>query len=348
MVRETPMTSMHRRGLRLMRRATTVGDGVGLFLSRRLATIPSLDATARDVLHLAASDIGLRFRPFLFSLVLKGCGTSFAGCMPVAAALEMAHLSTLVIDDFLDVSPLRNGRPSIAAQTGSGEAVCVGVLMYSFSGMLLCEWANTSGRAIDGARLGGVLHRAHAAVYRGQYRDLTSAGKTSLTERDYISMIGDTTASLISASLEMGAICAGPKPRLQRLMKDVGHAFGLAYQLRDDVVDLVADTALSGKPHAGDIRERKMRLPVIHALRVLGGKDRACLVRHLRKSHPLGDEEVADVLGLLNQAGSIKYVEWMTRKYVERGMKFAFPLRRSHAALYGDLAGVAELISSFE
>lgn len=330
------------------RRLTEAGMRVSNFLTKRVAEWSCDDQDLQMAVMRATDDIGLRFRPYLFRLVVEGCGGRFNAFVAVAASLEMAHLSTLVVDDVLDESALRNGHPSLSVQMGPCGAISIGLMMYSFAGELLCDWARASGRASDGCRLGSVLHRAHATVYRGQSQDLAFTGRTSVTEHEYLTMIGNTTASLIAASLEMGAICGGAMPRHQRRLADIGYAFGLAYQLRDDVVDLVADTALSGKPYAGDIRERKMRLPVIHALRVLRGKNRACLVRHMRKTHPLGDEEVAEVVGLLEKAGSIEYVEQMTREHAAHGMQLACPLRRSHPALYRDLEGVAELISSFD
>jgi geranylgeranyl pyrophosphate synthase len=106
----------------------------------------------------------------------------------------------------------------------------------------------------------------HADIYAGQIQDMQLEGKVGATEEEYLEMISKTTAKFIQASLVVGALMSGMNESIVKALGEIGHSMGIAYQIRDDILDLVRDSECTGKPLGGDLRQGKMRLPVIRAL----------------------------------------------------------------------------------
>jgi geranylgeranyl pyrophosphate synthase len=294
------------------------------------------------------SDIGYRFRPYLLKIAYERRGRYFADILPVGAAVELLQISSLVIDDFCDSSSTRNGQPSVVAKWGSKAAVTIGVLLSSEAFALLADSLSRRPRLSNGMEVVVLLQRAHSAIYSGQFDDLRYEGRTTVSEAEYLAMISKTTAEFLQASLVSGAMLRGASERVIGVLNDIGMNLGLAYQLRDDVIDLIADPECTGKPAAGDVRERKMRLPVIHALSHLDGKMRNRLAAIFRLGRSLTKGEVQEVLQLLNVAGSIEYAIRRTGEFCRNAEGAIRQLPSGEKALAARLLAVAGLISKFE
>ena len=130
-------------------------------------------------------------------------------------------------------------------------------------------------------------------------------------------------------------------------LEKIGHFLGLAYQLRDDAIDIIGDPEFTGKPRAGDIRQRKMRLPMIHGLRNAGA-ERDKLVKLIRSEKKLTGPEVEYVIDLLCRTGSVDYTIEKTREYCQRAIEEAEKLPEEQSSLKENLRNVALLISSFQ
>jgi geranylgeranyl pyrophosphate synthase len=284
----------------------------------------------------------------LLRISYERCGRHFSEILPVGAAIELLQISTLVIDDFLDSSLVRNGKPSLFAKWGAEIGVTSGLSMSAEAFVLLGDNLARQGRLKNRMEVLAVLHRAHAAIYSGQFDDLRYEGRTTLSEAEYLAMISKTTAEFLQASLVSGAMLRGASQRVVSVLKDVGLRLGLGYQLRDDVIDLIADPECTGKPTAGDVRERKMRLPVIHALSHLGAKERNRLATIFRLGRSLTKGEVQEVLRLLKVAESVEYAIRRTGEFCRNAEESIRELPSGEKALAARLLAVAGLISKFE
>jgi geranylgeranyl diphosphate synthase type I len=209
---------------------------------------------------------GKRLRPLLCLLSCQAAGGDWRLALPAAAALELVHNFSLIHDDIEDNSPTRRGRSTVWTLWGLAQGVNVGDAMLVIArGALtrLLELGVPPSRVLVAMK---TLDRTCLRLCEGQYLDMAYEGRLDLSEEAYIEMISAKTAALIAASAELGALVAGAGSDITHYHQ-YGHSMGLAFQMIDDILGIWGDAEATGKPTATDIRDRKMTLPVIHALR---------------------------------------------------------------------------------
>ncbi len=200
---------------------------------------------------------GKLFRPTLVLLSSAATGDPQTTANTLAAVLELMHLATLVHDDAVDHSALRRGMPTLNALFSHQISVIAGDFLYL--------------RALrELSRLGDlqalrVLTEASVEMTRGELRQLTYGDPLEFGERDYEALIGAKTAALFGAACEVGALCGAAEYRTE--LARYGERLGMAFQVIDDVLDYTSGQEVTGKPGGLDLRERKMTLPLIAAMR---------------------------------------------------------------------------------
>jgi octaprenyl-diphosphate synthase len=201
---------------------------------------------------------GKRVRPALVFLSAGLCGAinerSFIG----AALVELLHTATLVHDDVVDSSDERRGVASINAVWKNKVAVLVGDYFLS-RGLLIAVNTNE----FDYLR---VTSEAVRRMSEGELLQIQKSRQKTIDEETYFRIISDKTASLISTCCEVGAISASDDVNVRSALRDYGELVGLAFQIRDDVLDYTSRTMILGKPVGNDIREGKITLPLLRAL----------------------------------------------------------------------------------
>jgi octaprenyl-diphosphate synthase len=269
-----------------------------------------LDAVVDEIRRIVVSDFapvdevnvyltkirGKLFRPGLLLLCDELGGRPTRAAETLAAVTELVHLATLVHDDAVDHSVLRRGQPTVNALWSHQVAVIMGDYLYSRS-------------MIELTRLGEmefmrVIAQAANAMTVGEMRQLSSYDALSFSEEDYERLIEAKTASLMSAACELGALTGAPAHRgaLARFGQELGHAF----QIADDLLDYTSDAAETGKPSGLDLREHKVTLPLIAALRELSGHERAEVEALFRDPEP-SDEAIAGVVEVVRAHGGLDY-----------------------------------------
>ena len=179
----------------------------------------------------------------------------------VGAVVEMIHLATLVHDDVLDEADIRRGAQTINAWRGNEAAVMLGDFLLSRS-FHLCSTLDEQKTAL---RVGEVT----ATVCEGEMLQLHHRGDFALTERTYYDIVERKTASLIAVACELGAHHAGADAETVRRMHEYGRLIGVAFQIQDDLLDLVGEEDIVGKSLGKDLDKEKMTLPLIHHLAAL-------------------------------------------------------------------------------
>jgi geranylgeranyl diphosphate synthase type I len=260
---------------------------------------------------------GKMLRPALCLVSAEAVGGDARAAMPAAVAIELLHNFSLIHDDIEDGSRTRHGRATLWTLIGVPLAINAGDGMLVLAERTLLDLA-ASGvapeRVLAAAR---ALNDASVALCEGQHRDLSFESRTSVTPEEYEAMIRGKTASLIAASAEIGAIAGGADDRTLAAFRRCGEALGMAFQIRDDVLGVWGEGAVTGKPVAEDIRSRKKSFPAVHALQALDEAG-ARRLRELYAAHRMGDAEVAEALGLLErarsrEAGAGRAGEWAER-----------------------------------
>ena len=233
---------------------------------------------------------GKLFRPTLLLLSSRVSGEPHPDSRTLAAVVELVHLATLVHDDAVDHSVLRRGMPTVNALWTHQVAIIMGDYLYSRAVTELAQLGHLDALA--------VLAGAANEMSVGEMRQLTSFDALDFTEQDYYRLIAAKTASLMSASCEMGSLAGGAECREQLAL--FGHNLGMAFQIADDLLDYTADEEVLGKPVGGDIREGKMTLPAIYLLQQDGGRARG-LLEEIIRDRTISPASWSELRGLLTE-----------------------------------------------
>jgi geranylgeranyl pyrophosphate synthase len=206
-------------------------------------------------LHLIKAG-GKRLRP---ALVLTSARAGEAGSRETdlaAASVELVHLATLYHDDVIDETDIRRGVETVAARWGIEIAVLVGDYLFARA----CTLAADAGGEVP-----GILARAIARVCEGQVAETAMVGRVGRSVSDYIETIEKKTASLFSAACKLGAVTAGAPDVTALALERYGKHLGIAFQMVDDVLDLVGSPDVIGKQPGTDIKEGVFTLPILIA-----------------------------------------------------------------------------------
>jgi octaprenyl-diphosphate synthase len=254
---------------------------------------------------------GKMFRPTLVLLCSQTSGRPERKNVILAAAVELIHLATLVHDDAVDHSVLRRGMPTLNALFTHQISVIMGDFLYSIALTKLVDLGDIA--ALQ------ALTRASTEMTVGEMRQLAVNDSLSFSEDDYYALIRSKTASLMSAACEVGSI-AGARENREALIK-FGDSLGMAFQIADDLIDYTEAKETTGKPTGLDLKEHKVTLPLIAALRVMTPAERARVDALFASNNP-SDEAVADVISIVTVNGGLDYAR-------EKGQQFADQAREA-------------------
>lgn len=256
---------------------------------------------------------GKLFRPTLVLLANEVGGEPHEDAVTFGATVELVHLATLVHDDAVDNSVLRRGKPTVNALWTHQIAIIMGDYLYSRA---LTELARVKRlEAIE------ILGDAANIMSVGEMRQLTAYDALAFSENDYYRLISAKTASLMKAACEMGASLGNREH--QEALGVYGHALGMAFQVADDILDYEGSQAETGKPVGHDLRERKVTLPLVGALRVAAPAQEAVIREFFTRVEP-SDEEISRIVELVQELGGVEYAR---KKAVEFGEKAEEVLR---------------------
>ena len=246
---------------------------------------------------------GKRLRPRILIAVAQAEGALAEAAFPAAAAVEMLHNFSLIHDDIEDRDEVRHGRPTlwvengVAAAIGAGDALCA----QSYATLL----DGSRGVPAERARaLATCLFRAHYAMTLGQAYDIGFETATAVSFDDYLRMIEGKTAAVFGASCELGALVAGASPERAAAWGRVGRSYGIAFQIRDDVLGTWGLSAATGKPSGADIRRRKWSFPVAWAMSGPPSADRDVVAEAYGTLSPLDDAQADRVIAALERLGA--------------------------------------------
>ncbi|MEX0843090.1 MAG: polyprenyl synthetase family protein [Gemmatimonadota bacterium] len=249
---------------------------------------------------------GKLFRPTLLLLTNEVAGTPHPDAMSLAAVVEMVHLATLVHDDAVDHSVLRRGMPTVNHIWTHQVAIITGDYLYARSVAELARVGRLEAIA--------ALAEASSEMSVGELRQLTSYDALDFTEVDYERLISCKTASLMAAACEIGAL-VGCEPH-RAAFRRFGHALGMAFQIADDLLDYTGSEEVTGKPTGHDLRERKVTLPLLEALRQVGKPDGDRIREFFTLLDP-SDSEIGEIVEIVVEHGGLEYARERARHFAE-------------------------------
>ena len=257
---------------------------------------------------------GKRMRPVFLLLSGACCGKLTESHLHVAAAVEMIHAATLVHDDILDQAETRRHQPTVNAKWGNRVSVLLGDFLFTHA-FHLASAANS----VDAVQ---ILAESSNRVCEGEIQQNAWQGNFDLSEEDYLGMISQKTAELCGCSCRLGAMLSDASTTTIDEFGKYGINLGVAFQIVDDVLDLVGSPTNVGKTLGTDLFNQKATLPIIHCLKNLSetesGRFKALLTAE--------KTDVDDVIPFLNQTSSIEYARSVAQQHAENALSFAEPL----------------------
>ncbi len=254
---------------------------------------------------------GKRIRPYLALTSYKLYRDDIERVLPFAAGLEVLHTFTLIHDDIMDNDDIRRGLPTVHRVWGVPMAILAGD--YLFAKVFdLASKADVEPEII--VRVLRVLSETTITLCDGQAYDMWFERKDDVSVDEYYDMIRKKTGALIKASAEIGGIVGGGSEEDIRNLGEFGEKIGVAFQIIDDVIGLVGEEKVTGKPKGSDVREGKKTLPILYALERLEGEDKKFLMSILKKERTFSDEEIEKAISLIEKTGAIDYSRELAKK----------------------------------
>jgi geranylgeranyl diphosphate synthase type I len=265
---------------------------------------------------------GKRLRPRILLAVAESEGADGSPALGAAAALELLHNFSLIHDDIEDGDEMRHGRPTLWARHGIPAALVAGNAMSALAYITLID-GSASLPSSTVVLMERCLQQAHFRMCEGQSFDIGFETATFVTFEEYVRMIEGKTAALLRAACELGALAAGNDSDRAQAYGRVGRAYGLAFQVRDDVLGTWGRTEETGKPSGADIRRRKWSFPVTWALSGPPSADRSIVADAYATIGSLGDEHAARVIAALERLGARDAADDACMAYIDEANHFS-------------------------
>lgn len=282
---------------------------VDAVISRRLDSgVPLVGEVSRYII----SSGGKRLRPALLLLVCGALGYRGPQRFNLAAVVEFIHTATLLHDDVVDESTLRRGRATANEHFGNPASVLVGDFLYSRAFQMMLD-------AHD-MRVMEILADATNVIAEGEVMQLMNMHDPGLDEAAYLQVIRSKTAKLFEASARLGAVLSGAPPALEQACADYGQALGTAFQVIDDVLDYAGAAEEMGKNLGDDLREGKVTLPLIAAMR-RADPEQLALVRRAIETGDL--DELDHIVAIVRSTGALDVAHEAAAAEAQRAMSAA-------------------------
>lgn len=260
---------------------------------------------------------GKRMRPAIVLMIARALGYKGDHHVLLAAVIEFIHTATLLHDDVVDESDLRRGRSTANAAFGNAASVLVGDFLYSRSFQMMVE--------TDNLRVMRILADATNRISEGEVLQLLNIHDPSVDEERYFGVIERKTATLFEAGARIGAVIAGADAATEDACGHYAACLGRAFQIVDDILDYSGKTEDIGKQLGDDLREGKVTLPVIHALRTAPEQDRQFIIDAIRS----GDGDFGRITDIVIKSGALEYSRELALRELEAGTAAAKTLPQS-------------------
>ncbi|GHT43976.1 polyprenyl synthetase [Planctomycetales bacterium] len=278
-------------------------------LSRQV--VSGADSYVDEIIRYCLNVGGKRIRPALLFLSGKMFGEINDKHLCAAAAIELVHTATLIHDDILDGAAVRRHIETVNVRWNAQVAVLAGDLLLSKALELMC------GGDLVGIRR---LTEACRLTCEGELRQLKTAGHFEMPGDEYLRIIGGKTAPLLACSTELGAYYAGTDSETVSKFRLFGHKLGLAFQMIDDILDLVGDTETAGKTLRTDLQNQKPTLPVIVYLQNATSGQRETMLRDLRCEN-ISEKTAAQIVDELRQSGAVGEAKRQAKQVIDEAVE---------------------------
>ena len=282
--------------------------------------------------HVMKSD-GKRIRPVLLLLAAKSCGTINETTYNSAVTIELLHTASLIHDDVVDESKMRRGKASLNAVYDNKMAVLAGDYFLS-SALIKSVMTGNIEIISDISALG-------RSLAEGELNQLSLVKEVILDEGEYFEVIKKKTASLLSVCMKIGAMSVGASQDEVEKFRRLGEILGMCFQLRDDIFDYFSNNV--GKPTGNDIREGKVTLPLLYALKKAPNSEKEELL-NIISSYDYTESNIERLISYAKDNGGIDYTYQKIEEYRTEGEAIINTVENSEMreALHNALSYIVE------
>ena len=264
---------------------------------------------AEQVVQYISTKRGKRIRPLLVFLSAKLHGDINTKTIDASVVVEMLHTATLVHDDVVDDSNLRRGVPTVNHVWNNKISVLVGDFLFSKTLTSMLDLQDHNALAI--------ISETAKLITEGELLQVAHDQDFELSETAYFELISKKTAALFRAACELGALSTSDDVKSRELMREFGQNFGVAFQIKDDLLDYVGEESTVGKPIGNDIRENKVTLPLIYALKNSKDSHKNEMIHLLENGVDEGDK-VSRIVDFVQNEGGVQYSTEIAARYGEK------------------------------
>lgn len=256
---------------------------------------------------------GKRLRPVLLLMACDAFGGDIEKAMPAAHAVEVFHNFTLVHDDIMDGAEIRRGKETIWNIWGEDTAILVGDTMFAMAVEYLIKTQHPATKDLL-----SVFMKVARQVCEGQQYDMNFEDDDDTSIPDYLAMIRLKTAVLLGTSLKLGAMLANASEADQQEIYDFGVHIGMAFQLKDDLLDVFGNVDKFGKMPGGDILSDKKTFLLLKALNIAGKKDRKIIEEYFGEGESDPEQKIMDITSIYARLNLDKITLTEMERYFER------------------------------
>ena len=256
---------------------------------------------------------GKRIRPAMMLMAYNMYRDDVERILDPALALEIYHNFTLLHDDLMDNADVRRGKPTVHMRWDANTAILSGDVMLTLADVYMSRVDDAYFREVM-----ATFHTTSIEIAEGQQYDMDFETRTDVTEAEYIEMIRLKTSVLLACALKIGAILGGASKEDAEHLYRLGESIGLAFQLRDDYLDVYGDPKVFGKKVGGDILCNKKTYLYINALRLADKEQRAALDYWATATDIVPEEKVAAVTAIYTALGLPEMSRAIEEQYYRR------------------------------
>jgi heptaprenyl diphosphate synthase len=262
-------------------------------------------------LHLLKAG-GKRLRPVFVLLGAKFGEYDINKLQYIAVPLELIHSASLVHDDVIDDAALRRGKPTVKSKWDNKIAMYTGDYIYAKALMLVTELKNPD--------IHRILAKALVQMSIGEMEQIRDFYNTNQSVRNYLLRIRRKTALLIAISCQLGAMAAGVSKEHSLLLYQYGYNVGMAFQIRDDLLDLCGTEKAIGKPPGSDMRQGNITLPVIYTLQHSANKEKLLAEIDTIRHQADGDKDTSKAIEYIVNGPGIKMAEALADQFINKAL----------------------------
>lgn len=232
--------------------------------------------------------------------------------IPLAAAVELIHMFSLIHDDVIDQADIRRGKPTVRVLWGNKFSLHCGDYLLAQATRLINPKKNK--------KIANVMAEISVEMCQGEIQQLLSLFDTNQSIRDYFYRIKRKTALLIAASCKIGALATNAPEKAVIALYKYGYYLGMAFQIKDDCLDLQGSSNVIGKPAGSDLAQGIITLPTIFALRGAGEKNQK-LNALIKSKFANGKDDLAEAIDIVRNSGGIEKSVALSNRYIEKAKK---------------------------